>query len=68
MISVSRAMTAITALRGRLALGEQGQVTIEWALVMAAFALPMYVVLRLCVAVLVAHYQMTSFLVTGPFP
>ena len=65
---LSPAMTAITAIRGRLALGEAGQVTIEWALVLAAFALPMYFVLRLCMAVLVAHYQMTSFLVTGPFP
>ena len=42
--------------------------TIEWALVLAAVALPMYFVVVLCVNVLVAHFQMVTFLETLPFP
>lgn len=60
--------SAIGGIWNRLAVEEDGQATIEWALVMAAFALPMYFVLRLCLAVLVAHYQMVTFLETIPFP
>lgn len=46
----------------------RGQMTIEWALVLAAVALPMYFVVVLCVNVLVAHFQMVTFLETLPFP
>lgn len=45
-----------------------GQMTIEWALVLAAVALPMYFVLMMLLDVLVAHYQMVTYLQTLPFP
>ena len=45
-----------------------GQMTLEWALVLAAFALPMFFVIRICMNVLVAHFQMVTFLETLPFP
>lgn len=45
-----------------------GQLTLEWALVLALVALPMYFLIRLCMALLVAHFQMVSFLETIPFP
>jgi len=44
------------------------QMTVEWALVLAAVVLPMYFVLALCVNLLVAHYQMVTFMETLPFP
>jgi hypothetical protein len=47
---------------------ERGQMTLEWALVLAAFALPMFFVIRTCMEILVAHYQMVTFLITLPFP
>jgi hypothetical protein len=46
----------------------RGQVTLEWAMVLAFIALPMYFVLRLCMALLIVHFQMVSFLETIPFP
>ena len=63
-------MDALTAIRRagvRLA-DDRGQMTLEWALVLAAFALPMFFVIRVCMSVLVAHFQMVSFLETLPFP
>jgi len=45
-----------------------GQMTVEWAIVLAAVALPMFFVIRLCLDVLVAHFQMLTFLHTLPFP
>ena len=48
--------------------GQAGQMTIEWALVMAGVALPMYFVIRTCVDLLVAHFQMVTFMQTLPFP
>ena len=62
------AKSAIDGIWRRLAVENSGQVTIEWALVMAAFALPMYFVIRLCLSVLVAHDQMVTFLETIPVP
>jgi len=47
---------------------QAGQVTIDWALVMAGVALPMYFVIRTCVNLLVAHFQMVTFMQTLPFP
>ncbi len=52
----------------RLAADRRGQVTVEWALVLAAVALPMYLVVLLALKVLVAHFQMVTFLETLPFP
>ena len=45
-----------------------GQMTVEWALVLAVVALPMYFVCAVCLDLLVAHYQMVTFLETLPFP
>ena len=46
----------------------RGQMTIEWALVLAAVALPMYFIVVLGLDLLVAHFQMVTFLQTLPFP
>lgn len=57
------------ARRVRAAAGDaRGQMTIEWALVLAAVALPMYFVVVLGLNLLVAHFQMVTFLETLPFP
>lgn len=45
-----------------------GQLTLEWAMVLVVVALPMYFVIKLCMALLVAHFQMVSFMETIPFP
>lgn len=45
-----------------------GQVTLEWALILAAVALPMLAVFRLCMRMLVAKYRMMTFLNSMPFP
>ena len=63
-----RAGRAIGAALGRLAADARGQVTVEWAMVLGVIALPMYFVLKLCMALLVVHFQMVSFLQTIPFP
>ena len=52
----------------RLTVEEGGQMTIDWALVMAAVALPFVVILRVCLAIIVAHFQMVTFLQSLPFP
>jgi len=45
-----------------------GQTTVEWALLLAVFVLPMVYVLNLLLGVLVAYYRMVTFLETLPFP
>lgn len=52
----------------RLLRDNAGQVTIEWALLMAVIALPMYWVIKVCLALLGAHYQMVTCMETLPFP
>jgi len=42
--------------------------TVEWSLVLAAVALPMYFVLKVCMNLLTAHFRMVSFIETVPFP
>ena len=51
-----------------LARDEGGQTTIEWALVLVAFVIPMIAVLNKLLSVLVLHYRMVTFLETLPFP
>lgn len=53
---------------GRWARDAKGQMTVEWALVLAVVALPMYFILTMLTGVLVAHFQMVTFLETLPFP
>jgi len=52
----------------RLHSQEGGQLTLEWTLLLAAIALPMYWVFRICLSVLVAHFRMVTFMETVPFP
>ena len=52
----------------RLGADDAGQMTVEWALVLALVALPMYFVCATCLKLLVAHFQMITFLETLPFP
>ncbi|MCD6365094.1 MAG: hypothetical protein J7M14_04385 [Planctomycetes bacterium] len=47
---------------------QDGQASIEWVLVLAAFVLPMVAALNLLLEVLVEHYRMVSFLETLSFP
>ena len=47
---------------------DAGQLTVEWALVLAAIALPMYAVILVCLNLLAAHYRMVTFMETLPFP
>ena len=64
-------MTALAEISGvlrRLCQDTRGQITIEWALVLAAVALPFYFVFRICLDLLVAHFQMVTFLQGLPFP
>ena len=57
------------ALRRPKRLGaDAGQTTVEWALVLVLVALPMYFVCATCLKLLVAHFQMVTFLETLPFP
>ena len=46
----------------------RGQVTLEWALILAVVALPMYFLFRMCLDLLVAKYRMMMFLNSMPFP
>lgn len=62
------ALAAITATVRRLTQDRAAQMTIEWALVLAAVALPFYFVFRLCLELLIAHFQMLTFLQGLPFP
>jgi len=48
---------------------EQGQATLEWALLLAAVVFPLaYWVFPQLMGILTAHYQMVTFLETLPFP
>ncbi len=59
---------AITRMLRRLAGEDAGQMTIEWALVMVVVALPFLVLFRLLVKIIVAHFQMVTFMQSLPFP
>ncbi|HET6429037.1 MAG TPA: hypothetical protein VFJ30_11530 [Phycisphaerae bacterium] len=64
-------MIAFDTIRGRLRRlyrCEKGQLTLEWTLLLAAIALPMYWVFRVCLSVLTAHFRMVTFMETVPFP
>ena len=53
---------------GKLAGDSRGQVTVEWTLILAGFALPMIYVFKLLGSVLAEHYKMITFFETLPFP
>lgn len=52
----------------RFYMQDDGQLTIEWTLVLAAIALPMYFVFKVCMSLMAAHFRMVSFMETVPFP
>lgn len=47
---------------------ERGATALEWTLLLAAIAIPSYVVVRLGVQTLIGHYQMITTLNALPFP
>lgn len=51
-----------------LSADQAGQSTIEYALLLVAFALPMIYVIRVLLAVLEEHYRLVSFIETLPYP
>ena len=61
-------LAAITRLLRRLTSDEAGQMTLEWALVMVVIALPFLAVFRLLLKLIVAHFQMVTFMQSLPFP
>lgn len=48
--------------------GQVGQVTVEYALLLAFFAIPMLYVFTILLKVLAKYYGMITFLETLPFP
>lgn len=57
------------ARRWRAALDDQtGATTLEWALLLAAIALPSWFIIRTALATLVGHYRMMATLNALPFP
>jgi hypothetical protein len=48
--------------------GDSGATTLETALLLAAIALPSYVILQACLGMLVDHYRMTTTLLALPLP
>lgn len=47
---------------------ESGATTLEWALLLAAIALPSYFILSVALAMLVDYYRMMTTLNALPFP
>lgn len=47
---------------------EEGATTLEWTLLLAAIALPSWVIIRIALATLVAYYQMSVTLLGLPTP
>ncbi|HNX26874.1 MAG TPA: hypothetical protein PKK48_05650 [Phycisphaerae bacterium] len=45
-----------------------GQMTVEWALLIAAFGLPMIAVFRLMLTALTGFYQMLTCVISLPLP
>ncbi len=56
-----------TLLAGFLA-DQRGQVALEYALILAAIAIPLLFVFRLCLRILVNNYRMVTFMNSMPFP
>ena len=53
---------------GKFLSDQRGQMTVEWALLVAAFGLPMIYLFGILLATLAEHYRMLTLLVTLPFP
>jgi ABC-type sulfate transport system permease subunit len=46
----------------------RAQVTVEWALIAAAVAIPLLLIFRLCLVMLVAKYRLMTFMNSLPLP
>lgn len=53
---------------GKLMKDQRGATTLEWTLILAAFVLPGYAILRLCASVLIQQYQLFVTLNGLPLP
>ena len=53
---------------GRLAREQDGTTTLEWALLLAAIAIPSYVIIVMALETLLGHYRMMTTLNSLPFP
>ncbi len=58
----------IDPLLERLHADEQGSATVEWALLLAAIALPGYYTIQLAIDALTGHYQMMTMINSLPTP
>jgi len=47
---------------------QNGQMTVEWSLLLAAFGLPTIYVLAMLLAVLAGHYRTLTYVLTLPLP
>lgn len=61
-------MRSPTSIASGLGRDERGQTSIEWALLLVAFALPMAWGFKLLLATLAEYYRMVTFLETLPLP
>ena len=52
----------------RLAGDQSGATTLEWALLLAALAIPSYVIITMALETLLGHYRMMTVLNGLPFP
>ena len=52
----------------RLVADDRGATTLEWALLMAAIAIPTYWTFRIALAMIVDYYTMMTLLNNLPFP
>jgi len=65
---VSGGIKRLRRISRRLAADQAGQTSIEWALIMACFGVPMVFVFGWLLSALAEHYRMVSFFETLPFP
>ncbi len=59
---------ALRGLVGRFGRDARAATTLEWALLLAAIALPSYFIIRIAFDALVGYYRMMTTLNSMPFP
>ena len=52
----------------KLLVDESGATTLEWAMILAAIALPSWFLMTAALKLLIAHYQMMTMINSLPFP
>jgi len=63
-----RRTTRFIRLLRQLTQNQDGATTLEWALLLAAIAIPSYYITQTALSALIAHYQMVTTLNALPFP